>query len=149
MRKILALVMVTLFSFTLVSCKTNFSKYASKFVMTSYVAEETDVEYDFELITIYEIELLDNGYAQHKLQLGLMEEPAVFSNHYDINLKKKQITFYIKQGLVVLHRETWDYVDDQIIMKELYIPIVDEPDPTNESHYVSVDVTFTKETDII
>lgn len=142
MKKITLLTTIIILLFTLVSCKTNFSKYANTYVMSSYEVDETDVKYDFEVIEKYEIELLDNGYAKHTLKVGVNDEVAEFSNHYDVDLKKNKIHFYIKQGLVVLYKESWDFIDGQIIMKNLMVPIVKEPDETNTSHYVNVTIYF-------
>lgn len=138
-KKIFLTMILLVSTLILTSCKTDFSKYSGKFEISSYESEDTEVIYDFELIIQYDIELLDNGFALHKLHLGVMDEPAEFNNNYDISEKNNQIHFYIKNGLAVLYKETWEYTSNQIIM-ELLVPIVKEPDQTNITHYIKTTV---------
>ena len=114
-KKIFLILITITLSLSLVSCKTDFSKYSGIYVMTTYELEEKDpdeqVDYDFDVIKKYNIELKENGYAVHTLFLGVMDEEVAFSNHYDVLEKKGEIHFYIKQGLAVTNKEEWDFID--------------------------------------
>lgn len=147
-KKIFLILITITLSLSLVSCKTDFSKYSGIYVMTTYEVEEKDpdeqVDYDFDVIKKYNIELKENGYAVHTLFLGVMDEEVAFSNHYDVLEKKGEIHFYIKQGLAVTNKEEWDFIDNIITLK-LEVPIVKEPTPTNDSHYVNVTIKLQKD----
>lgn len=145
MKKIGTIIILLMIIFSLTSCKkTDFSLYSGMYKMSSFEIIEGD-EVSFELIEIYEIELTDKGIADHKLKLGVMKKAEEFSNYYDIDISKNEIIFFIKQGMMVSNAEVWEYRDEQIIMKNLLIPIVDKPSADNKTHYRKVNVYFDKE----
>lgn len=143
-KKLFFIILTIFLSISLISCKSDFSEYAGLYVMKEDpIVGESDITYEVTPIESYSIELTKDGFAIHTLKVGLLEEEALFSNHYDIRVKRNEIHFYIKEGLIVMNKEEWDFTDNKITMS-LEVPIK-ENIIDNFFHYVTVTVTLEKE----
>ena len=143
MKKVGVLILVLISAFMLVSCKKDYSQYAGTYVLSSQSFLDKN---DRELtpFVVYEIELTSKGKAHHKLKLNVMESQEEFSNSFSVNESKNLIYFKNIIGFMQTYTDTWAFRDGQIIMKDVLVSIVSNPDPSEEGNYASGIVILTK-----
>lgn len=144
MKKVLLILTIIISSFFLYSCNPDTKEFAGFYVLDSYESTKTDEELGFILIEKYDLELKKNGIAKHTIILGVMLEEEIMTSGFEVNKEKYEISFRHQISSIETYTDIYYYDDEFIIMNDLEVAIVDEPDFTNKDHYVLVTIKLKK-----